>query len=125
MMVFLQPITKELLAVSIMALQLSLESYFVFPDSTFIEVRPVQPENASSPILVTLFGMVIELRPAHPEKAELPILVTLLPMVTEVRPVQLPNASSPILVTLLGMVTVVRPEQLEYLYVSVYQSLPD
>ena len=46
MIVFLQPNTNVLLSVSIMALQLSRESYFVFSDSTFIEVRPVQLEKA-------------------------------------------------------------------------------
>jgi hypothetical protein len=28
--------------------------------------RPVQPQNALPPILVTLLGMVIEVRPVHP-----------------------------------------------------------
>ena len=41
-----------------------------------IEVRPVQPENVSLPIEVTVSGMVIEVRPVHPKNAELPILVT-------------------------------------------------
>jgi hypothetical protein len=34
-----------------------------------IEVKPVQPENALKPILVTLLGMVIEVKPVQPENA--------------------------------------------------------
>jgi hypothetical protein len=45
MTLFLQPTTKVLLAVSIMALQLFRESYFTFPDPTSKEVRPVQNSN--------------------------------------------------------------------------------
>jgi hypothetical protein len=40
------------------------------------EVRPEQPENADSPILVTVLGMVTEVRPEQPENADSPILVT-------------------------------------------------
>ena len=40
--VFGQPAISVLDAVSIIALQLSRESYFVFPASTLIEVRPLQ-----------------------------------------------------------------------------------
>ena len=43
MVVVLQPATRVLLAVSIMALQLLRESYFVFPASTLMLVKPVQP----------------------------------------------------------------------------------
>ena len=39
---FLHPAIKVLDFVSIMALQLSLLSYFAFPSSTIIEVRPEQ-----------------------------------------------------------------------------------
>ena len=42
MIVFLQPAISVLDVVSIIALQLSRESYFVFLDSTLIEVKPVQ-----------------------------------------------------------------------------------
>jgi len=65
MVVFLQPAISVLLAVSIIALQLSRESYFVFPDSTFMEVSKEQPENAADPMLVTLLGMVMVVRPEH------------------------------------------------------------
>ena len=41
-----------------------------------IVVKPVQPENAASPILVTEFGMVIEVKPEQPMNAASPILVT-------------------------------------------------
>ena len=68
-MVFLQPKNNVLLAVSIIALQLFRESNVVFPDSTLIEVRPLQPSKAQLPILVTLFGMVTEVRPEQSEKA--------------------------------------------------------
>ena len=44
--VFLHPITRVFVAVSIMALQLFLLSYFVFPDATTIEVNPVQSAKA-------------------------------------------------------------------------------
>ena len=50
-----------------------------------IEVRPLQPEKAFAPILVTLFGIVIEVSPLQSEKALSPILVTLLGILTEVR----------------------------------------
>ena len=63
MVVFWQPDINVLDAVSIIALQLSRESYFVFPDFTLIEVRPLQPPKAASPMLVTLLPMVIEVRP--------------------------------------------------------------
>ena len=45
------------------------------------DVRPLQPEKASLPMLVTLLGMVTDVRPLQPEKASLPMLVTLLGMV--------------------------------------------
>ena len=42
MIVFLHPVINVLLSVSIIALQFSRESYFVFPDATLIEVKPLQ-----------------------------------------------------------------------------------
>jgi hypothetical protein len=47
-----------------------------------IEVRPLQPEKAHIPMLVTLLGMVIEVRLLQPENAELPMLVTSSPIST-------------------------------------------
>ena len=66
----------------------------------YTSVRPEQPEKASSPIDVTLLGIVIDVRPEQPEKAELPIDVTLLGIVIDVRPEQLSKAKFPIDVTL-------------------------
>ena len=43
MIVFLQPLSNLLVAVSIKALQLSLESYTVFPFSTVMLSKPLQP----------------------------------------------------------------------------------
>ena len=61
--VFLQPAIKVFDAISIIALQLLRESYFVFPVSTFIDVRPSHQPKTAMPMLVTLFGMVTEVRP--------------------------------------------------------------
>ena len=43
MVVVLQPAIRVLLVVSIIALQLSRESYFLLPASTLMLVKPVQP----------------------------------------------------------------------------------
>ena len=77
MIVFLQPAIKVFVAVSIIALQSLRESYIVFPVSTLIEVRPLQPLKTSCPMSNTLFGMVTEVRPVQSRKADSPILVTL------------------------------------------------
>ena len=45
-----------------------------------IEFSPLQPENASSPIKVTVLGMVIEVSPLQFVKAQFPIEVTELGM---------------------------------------------
>ena len=90
------PAIRVLVAVSIIALQFSRESYIVLPLSTTMEVREVQPLNAPLPMLVTELGMVMEVREEHIENAPLPMLVTELGMVMEVREEQLLNASSPI-----------------------------
>ena len=70
------------------------------------------PIKASSPIVVTLLGMVTEFRELHFLKASSPIVVTLLGMVTEVRELQPLKALPPIVVTLFGMVTEVSALQL-------------
>ncbi len=57
-------------------------------DATEILVRPEQPENAPSPMLVTEFGMVTLVRLEQSENASLPMLVTEFGMVTLVRPEQ-------------------------------------
>ena len=50
------------------------------------EVKPEQSRKASSPILVTEFGMITEIKPSQAQKAYSPMLVTDLPIVTEVKP---------------------------------------
>ena len=46
MIVFLQPLINVFVAVSIIALQFSRESYTELPLSTIMLVRPLQPRNA-------------------------------------------------------------------------------
>ena len=65
MIVLLHPAISVFVEVSIIALQLSRESYFVFPLSTTIEVKPEQPEMAARPIEVTELGMVTEVKPVQ------------------------------------------------------------
>ena len=55
-------------------------------------VRPLQPPNALSPMVVTLLGIVILVRLVQPENALLPIVVTLAGIVMLVRLVQPENA---------------------------------
>ena len=57
---FLQPSFIVLVAVSMIALQLSRESYTEFPLSTMMVLKLEQPAKENDPMLVTLFGMVIE-----------------------------------------------------------------
>jgi hypothetical protein len=64
-----------------------------------MELRLLHPENASSPIAVTLVGMVMELRLLHPENALPPIAVTLVGMVMELRLLHPSNTLSPMAVT--------------------------
>ena len=80
--------------------------------STVICFTFLQPEKASSPIVVTLLGIVIEVREEQSEKTLSPIVVTLLGIVIEVRERQLAKAAPSIVVTLLGIVIEVREEQL-------------
>ena len=60
--VFLQPLINVFVCVSMIALQFSRLSYTAFPFSTVMLVRPVQCQNASSPIVVTLLGIVTLVR---------------------------------------------------------------
>ena len=80
-----QPINRVLVAVSIIALQLSRLSYVVLPSSTTIEVREEQPEKVPYPMLVTLLEIVMEVREEQSRKAQSLMLVTLLGIVIEVR----------------------------------------
>ena len=63
--VFLHPLINVFVAVSIMALQFSRESYTELPLSTFMLVKPLQPLNAPSPIEVTELPMVTLVKPVH------------------------------------------------------------
>ena len=60
------PAIKELLLVSIIALQSFRESYWLLPSATIIEVRPLHAAKAPDSILVMLLGMVIEVRLLQP-----------------------------------------------------------
>ena len=53
-----------------------------------IDVKLLQPWKATSPILVTEFGMVIDVKPEQPEKAPSPILVTEFGIVIDVKLLQ-------------------------------------
>lgn len=70
-------------------------------------VRPVSPENAPSPIVGTLEGIVIPVRWVQPIKAFPLMTVTVEGIVKEVRPA-LKKACRPMVVTLGGMVKVVK-----------------
>ena len=65
--------------------------------------------------------MVIDVKPLQPEKAFSPINVTEFGIVTDVKPLQLEKAPSLILVTEFGMVIDVKPLQLLYLLLVDYQ----
>ena len=109
MIVFLQPTINVFVDVSIIALQFPLESYFAFPFSTDIEVKPLQPSKAFRSILVTLLEMVMEVKPLQPLKAQVSMFVTPLGMMMEVMPVFLEKAKPPMLVTLPGMMVFLQP----------------
>ena len=87
--VFSHPLINLLVEVFMIALQLSRESYTGFPSFTTIDVRRLQPMKASSPMLVTLFGISIDVRRLQPMKASSPMLVTLFGISIDVRPLQL------------------------------------
>ena len=78
-----------------------------------IDVSPEQPENAQSPMLVTPSGIVIDVSPEQLENAPSPTPVTPSEIVIDVSPEQSENAQFPMLVTLLGIVTEVSFERLE------------
>ena len=52
------------------------------------DVRPLQSQNAPTPMLVTLSGIVTLASPLQPTNAYTPMLVTLLGIVTLVSPLQ-------------------------------------
>lgn len=74
---FLQPVISMLVDVSMIPLQLFLESYTAFPASTVICSMPLQYSNALPLIEVTELGMVnVPVKPAQLRKASSPIAVT-------------------------------------------------
>ena len=83
--VFWQPATRVLDAVSIIALHPFRESYLVLSASTAMLVKLSQPANALLPILVTLLGISMLVKLSQLENAELPILVTPLPITALVK----------------------------------------
>ena len=85
----------------------------------------MQPENAQSPIVVTLSGIVTLVRLSQPLNAEFPIVVTLSGIVTLARLSQRLNAYSPIVVTLSPIVTLVRLLQSRYLQPIITQYFID
>ena len=84
--VFLHPLINVFVAVSIMALQFSRESYTELPQSTIKLHKPLQPPNALSPIEVTELGMVTLVKPLQYWNAYLPIEVTDLGMIVFLHP---------------------------------------
>ena len=51
-----------------------------------INVRPLQPQNARSPMEVTALGMVINVRPLQPRNASFPIKATVLGITVFLQP---------------------------------------
>ena len=95
-------------AVSIIALQLSRESYLMLLSSTLILAIPLQLEKAPYPMVVTELGIVILVKLEQPLKALPSTEVTELGMVTEARLLQPIKAYWSIEVTEFGMVIEVR-----------------
>ena len=71
-------------------------------------VSELHRANAHSPMLVTLSGMLMLVSDLHPENAESPMLVTLSGMLMLVRDLHPENADFPMLVTPSGMLMLVR-----------------
>ena len=90
MILLWQPKINVFVAVSIK--QLSTLWYFSFLLSTTIFIKPLQPENADLPMLVTESGIVILVKPLQPENAESPMLVTESGIVRLVKLLQPSNA---------------------------------
>ena len=81
--VFLQPIIKVFVEVSIIALQSFRESYLGFPLSTVIADKLSQARNGCIPIFVTDLGILMEGNTEQPVKDVLAILVTVLGIIIE------------------------------------------
>lgn len=71
-------------------------------------LRFSHPRKVSSPMRVTVFGMLMIVMELHPLKALSPMFVTLYGMLMLVRDLHSKNAQSSILVTLSGMLMLVR-----------------
>ena len=104
MFVLLHARINLLVAISIIALQLSLESYIVFLESTVIEDKLEQPVNALSPIEVTEPGISIDVIDEQPWNALYPIDITVLGIEIDLRELQHIKAQLPILVIVSGIV---------------------
>jgi len=102
--VVLQPCIKVFVAVSIIALQLSLLSNIVFPVSTVIFTKLLHFINAASPIPNTDLGILILVKLLQLANERPPINFTEFPIVILVNHEPLINAYSPIIVTLSGIV---------------------
>ena len=100
MTVVLHPRIILLVDVSIIALQLSRESYTLLFLSTVIDSREEQPLKQESPKLVTEDGMSMDVRDLQPLKHLSPKLVTEDGMVIDVREEQPLKQAFPKLVTL-------------------------
>ena len=64
----------------------------LIPEPIFIDVKLLQPENASCTMLATPSGIVIDVKLLQPLNAPLPMLVTLLGIVIDVKLSQPTNA---------------------------------
>ena len=62
MVVFGQPAINVLLSLSMIALQLSLESYLGLLGATTIDVKLEQSQKVPQPMLVTLLGISTEVK---------------------------------------------------------------
>ena len=80
---------------------------------TTIDFSRVQPLNTSSPIEVTLFGIIMDFNPLHELNAPNPILLTFFGIITDVNLIHHQNAKRSIKITLLGIVISVNPEQFQ------------
>ena len=67
---------KRLVEASIIALQLSRESYTALPGLTTMESKEEQPLNAYFPISVTLSGITMDFKDLQNKNASSPIEVT-------------------------------------------------
>ena len=84
--VFLQPAISVLVAVSMMALQSLRLSYTVFPVSTCIDVRPLQPWNALPSMEITELGIVMDVKPLQLLNAAIAMVVTVLGITVFLQP---------------------------------------